>query len=236
MKPHIHLEPSPRYERVIVCGAPERAKFFSSFLKAPQSVAQNREYHSYLGQHNGKDVLIMSHGVGSAGAAIAFQELIDVGAKQIIRIGTAGGLQDDSQIAEIVVPSAAVRKDGVSPQMIPLPFPAIADPELFWSLNEGFKKKNFASKPGIIVTGDIYYPGPLPTELELYRDAGAVAVEMECATLFVIGSLRKVKTAAIVVLDGNPLKWNHGHFDNSPERLKASMEKSFQVAVDTLTS
>ena len=234
MKPHIHLSPSEDYNRVIVCGSPERAAVFSHLLDSSKQIAKNREYHSYLGTIQGQKILVTSHGVGSAGAAIGFQELIDVGAKKIIRIGTAGGLYDETKIGDIVVASSAVRKDGVSSLMIPTGFPAVASLDLTLGLHRELAKSGVDHRTGIVVSSDLFYPGPLGDDLELYKRAGALAVEMECSTLFVIGTLRKIQTGALVVLDGQPLKWTDGHYDPNPDRLKKSIEACFQAAAATL--
>jgi uridine phosphorylase len=205
----------------------------AGFLEEPKVLAKNREYHSFLGRLDNKEILIVSHGVGSAGAAICFQELIDVGAKAIIRVGTAGGLYDDTRIGDVVVASGAVRKDGVSSLMVPAAYPAVPDFDLTLRL-----AKNFAStvslRRGLILTSDLFYRGPLEDDLDFYRKARVIAVEMECATLFVIGQLRGVKTAAAVVLDGNPLKWQEGVYDPDPKRLQASVEASARAALTAL--
>jgi uridine phosphorylase len=236
MKPHIHLSESSDYSRVLVCGSPDRALLFSSFLANAKPVAKNREYHSYLGQFEGKPILVTSHGVGSAGAAICFQELIDVGAKSIIRIGTAGGLYEKTKIGDIVVATAAVRDDGVSGKMIPVGYPAVASLEIAASLMTDLASAQVEYRDGIVLTSDLFYPSHLGnSDLELYSKAGVVAVEMECSTLFVCGSLRQVRTGALLVLDGSPLKWSEGHYDPNPNRLKASFETCVRAALTTLT-
>lgn len=241
MKPHIKLSANEGASRVIVCGSPERALLISEFLNNPKCIAKNREYHSYLGTYQGTPIQITSHGVGAAGAAICFQELIDIGAKTIVRIGTAGGLYDDTQIGDIVVPTGAVRQDGVSNLMVPKEFPALPDFEVTTHLrqclqNENTSQKSLRFQSGVIVTSDLFYPGLLPSDLELYHKTGAVAVEMECSALFVIGMLRRIRTGALLVLDGNPLKWSEGHYDPNPERLKASVEACIHTALKALVA
>ena len=233
---HIQLEKNEQYQRVVACGSPERAEKMSALLENARPVARNREYHSYLGRHKGKDIMIMSHGVGASGAAICFQELIDVGAKAIIRVGTAGGLYDETQIGDIVVATSAVRKDGVSLQMLPPEFPAIGDLDIARSLVDGLRAKGWTGKAGTVVTSDLFYPGLLDTQLEMYSRAGAVAVEMEISALYIIAQLRRIKAGALLVLDGNPLKWSQGLYDPRPERLATSMEICFKTAFDTLAA
>ena len=234
--PHLKLEHTLSIERAIVCGAPERAEWISHFLENPRSLAKNREYHSYQGLYNGKPILVVSHGVGSSGCAICFQELADAGVKTIIRLGTAGGLTDDAEIADIAVPTAAIRLDGVSSQMVPLAFPAVADTRLAIRLFDLLSLKTTRIRTGINLTSDLFYPGPLGSDLELYSRLGTISVEMECSTLFIIAHLRKLRAAAVLVQDGNPLKWKDGDYDNSAERLKPSMELSVKAILEVLTT
>ena len=202
MKSHIQVPTGERNRLVITCGSPERAEWFSKFLENPETVAKNREYHSFTGTHQGKPILILSHGVGSAGAAIAFTEVMHAGAQSIVRIGTAGGLYDGVEIGDIVVPAGAVREDGASRLLLPMEYPAIADAELTQALLKFTREKAGAHgstpgakasrvRTGIIVTSDLFYPGKLPSTLELHRSMGAIAVEMECATLFTLGFIQR---------------------------------------------
>lgn len=234
MNAHTLLSADPRFARAIVCGSPERAKWISEFLEGSAPVARNREYHSYCGRFDGADVLALSHGVGAAGAAIAFHELLGAGARAIVRVRTAGGLQDDSAIGDIVVPWAAIRQDGVTPKMVPEGFPAVAAPELAASLAAELAKKNALCRTGLVATSDLFYPGPLGHDLAPLRDCGALAAEMECSALFVAASLKRAKAAAVLVLDGNPLKWSEGQYDPDPQRLRASMEQAIRAALAAL--
>lgn len=236
MKTHVMLASGQCSERVLVCGDPARAKWISSLLEQPEKLAENREYHSYSGVFKGKRVTVVSHGVGSAGAAICFRELMNLGAKVMIRIGTAGGLSDSAEIGDVAIATGAVRLDGVSRLMVPLEYPAIADPGVSLSLVTLARQTVAPAKvmSGIIVTSDLFYPGILDPQLELYKKAGAVAVEMECATLFILGALQRVSTGGIVVLDGNPLKWDQGKYDPGSPLLKRSMEQAVEVALKSL--
>ncbi len=238
LKPHLKLEPGQMPERVIVCGDPARAEKIASQLTDARPLAKNREYHSYAGKYNGKTVGVLSHGVGSAGAAIAFQELFDLGVKQVIRVGTAGGLQKNTAVAGAVIATAAVRRDGVSRSMIPAEYPAVADHALCDLLFDAAKKRGgFSSTDrGIVLTSDLFYPGLIDDDLKLYSRAGVLAVEMEISTLFVIASLRNVRAGAIVVLDGNPLKWDDGVYEPGSDAVKNSTVLAITVALDAITA
>ncbi len=175
-------------------------------------------------------ILITSHGVGAGGAAICFHELVQVGARAVIRLGTAGGFYSGSRIGDIVVATAAIRGEGASNQMVPAAFPAVADLDLTSRLVANLRGKGWRGSAGIVLSNDLYYRALLPDQFEIYAKAGALAVEMECAPLFVLGSIHRVQTGAVLVLDGD-LK---SQFDNSPATLAASIETAFQGALKTL--
>lgn len=234
LKPHIKLEPQPRYQRAIVCGAPERAALIASQLDGTVELAKNREYHSFIGKYKGVDVLAVSHGVGAAGATICFQELMDVGVKTLIRVGTAGGLQDDSKIGDLALATAAIRQEGTSALMVPLCFPAVADPELTQGLAEALKSSGQPFHRGIIVTSDLFYPGLLENELKTFQQANAIAVEMECSALFISAQLRRARAAGIVALDGNPLRWDQGDYNPQAGSLDQAVRFAITAALETI--
>ena len=234
LKPHIRLAADPRFKRAVVCGAPERAALIASQLENPQELAKNREYHSYIGKHKGVEVMAISHGVGAAGATICFQELIDVGVQSIIRVGTAGGLQDEAQIGDVALAVAAVRQEGVTPLMVPMGFPAVADSALTAGLAGALLEKGRKFHRGVVLTSDVFYPGILDTDLRLYQKAGCVAVEMECSALFVTALLRRVRAAGVLALDGNPLKWAEGNYHPTAGSLDQALRAAIAAALDAI--
>jgi uridine phosphorylase len=198
----IHVESLP--ERVIVCGDPKRAEKIASLLVNMRKLAENREYYSYTGIWNGVEVAIVSHGVGAPGAAVCFEELIKGGTKTIIRVGTAGSYQKDVMPGSLVISTAAVRCDGLTSQLVPLGFPAVADRQVIDSLVKAANetKDTLVIKEGITLTLDVFYSGLIEFPHNLYKKAGVIAVEMENAALFVISALRGVKAGAILAIDG----------------------------------
>src|SRR5690606_6414193 len=117
-------------DRALVVGDPARAARVAERLDDARQLSANREYRVYAGTHRGVPVTVASHGVGAAGAAVCFEELARGGVTRIIRSGTAGGMQPNVVDGAIVVATGAVRADGVSHQLVPTEFPALATPEL----------------------------------------------------------------------------------------------------------
>lgn len=232
MQPHLKLDAGQISPYVLVCGDPARAEQIAALCQDTKQLAYNREYRTFIGTYTGQKVTITSHGVGSAGAAICFEELIKLGARVIIRVGTCGSLIEGLGQGDHIIASGAIREDGVSPQLIPIAYPAIADSRVTDNLEEVVKKANAPHRRGIILTSDVFYPGILPTSLELYSRAGIPGVEMECSALFVIASLRGIRAGSILTVDGNPLKWQEGNYDPHGTRVSEGKARMLKLALE----
>jgi uridine phosphorylase len=193
---------------VMVCGDPARATQASRHLTDAVLLSEKREYRAYNGLFAGMPVTICSHGVGASGAAVAFEELIRAGARRIVRVGSCGGLQPAIQSGDLTVVTAAVDHTGYGRETVPPGYPAVADPELTLALREETIKSGRPFHSGIVITRDNFYQGvitPFTPDYAVLSEANVQAVEMECAALFIVGSLRRVPTAAILAVDGNVL-------------------------------
>lgn len=194
-------------DRVIVVGDPARARALSERLQDANNVANNREYLSFLGTFDGHRVLVVSHGVGAAGAAVCFEELFRADAKLVIRAGTAGALQDHIGDGSVVVATGAVRDEGVTHRLVPDTFPAVADPDVVIALRHSAEAADRPIHEGLFLTSDLFYPHKmLGNDLALWSDAGVIATEMEASALFVLASLHGRQAGSIAVTDGNPLR------------------------------
>jgi uridine phosphorylase len=194
---------------VIVCGDPDRAKSIAGQFDTFEVVSLRREYHTYLGIFQGMPVAVCSHGIGAAGAAIAFEEIIRAGGSRLIRTGTCGSLQPGVRPGHLVIATGAVTNTGYVRETVPSGYPAVADFRLTHALQQEALLSKREHSVGIVLTRDNFYAGvdPIGTpDYEKMSAANVEAVEMECAALFVIGSLRKVQTAAILAVDGNVLE------------------------------
>jgi uridine phosphorylase len=206
---------------VIVCGDPRRADLVAGFLQDVWLLADQREYRSYYGKNGGHTVTVCSHGIGAPGAAIAFEELIVAGARRIVRVGTCGGLQPIVRDGHLIVASAAVQNTGYLLEIAPRGYPAVADPELTIALRRAVKEKEQPAHMGLVLTRDAFYGGVQGPFLPDYEDmarANVLAVEMECAALFTVGSLRRVPTAAILAVDGNVMETKESVESYKPHR------------------
>jgi len=224
-------------EAALVCGDPARATLIAERLTDVVQLSDQREYRAYRGMFGKTAVTICSHGIGAAGAAIAFEELIAAGAKRIIRVGTCGGIQPAIVTGDLVVATAAVDRTGYGRLSVPESYPAVADGELTEKLKTAMGDQPFAH--GIVLTSDGFYPGVTTALTPDYKQLSAAnvqAVEMECAALFLLGSLRGVQTSAILAVDGNVLEAREDMDSYKPHRdvVKTAVSQAIDAALEAI--
>lgn len=232
--PHLLLAPGDLPKFVLVPGDPKRAEKIAESLDGAVRIAANREYHSYRGKYRGIDVAVTSAGVGAAGAVIAYEEAIRAGARTLIRVGTAGSLSDDVVAGDLVVVTGAARGEGVSRQLVPLEMPAIADSDVAAALWAACGAAGGRAHRGIGLTVDAFYRGVVDLGFDTYAAAGAVCVEMECSALFVVGALRRIRTGAIVAIDGDARSASVGEHDPHRDIVRGAVDREIQAALDAV--
>ena len=224
--------------RSLVVGDPARAEKAAARLEEVRELGRTREYVTFVGKHRGTDVAVVSHGVGSAGAAVCFEELFRAGAEVVIRAGTAGGMQPEVLDGHLVVATAAVRADGYSHHVVPPEFPAIADHRVVERLLRNASAAAVETHQGVVLTLAPFYPHEvLGSSLPMWHQAGVVAVEMEAAALFVIASLHRSAAGAILAIDGNPLIEQDDTMEGyNPNRtvVHEAVEAMIGIALDAL--
>ncbi len=187
---------------VIIPGDPGRVKRIVDQMDNATKLAENREYVTYTGEYKGVPITVCSSGIGGPAASIAFEELIKLGAKVFIRVGSAGGRQPKIPIGTPVVINASYRGEGTSMVYLPAPFPAVASLDVTNALVEAIEDQKVDYRVGIGFSRDAYYVQDQALNKEL-TDAGVMAAEQEAAILFIVGSKRGVKTGAVVSTDSN---------------------------------
>lgn len=237
--PVLRILPAELPECVIVVGDPDRAERIAGRLEQSEQLGRYREYVTYRGLHRETPVAVTSHGVGAGGAGICFEELCRAGAKRLIRVGTAGGMQEAVRDGHLVVVTGAVRDDGFTDRLVPSGYPALASHRLTESLRSAASSCDVTVHEGIALTSAVMYPHEiLGSNLELWQRAGALAVEQECASLFVLAGLHQVEAAAILTIDGNPLAdENVDMADYDPHRssITEAIDTAVGIALDAVT-
>jgi len=221
---------------IVVVGDPARAEHLAGRLDEARLVGSNREYRLFTGLHRGVTVGVASHGVGSAGAGICFEELCRGGARRLIRAGTCGGLQPGIADGSLVVATGAVREDGLTPKLVPLGYPALASVDVVAALRRAAAEAGVTTVEGVVLTSDVFYPHDvLGSPLATWAAAGAVAVEMEVAALLVVAALHGAQAGAILAVDGNPLAegdTDMSGYDPHRQVVRDAVEAMIAIAID----
>jgi uridine phosphorylase len=212
---HIQLAKGDVGRYVLLPGDPGRVPVIAKFLDKAEKVAQNREYTTYTGEVDGIRVSVTSTGIGCPSAAIAVEELARIGADTFIRVGTAGGLQTNVGLGDLVITTATVREDGTSLQYVPLNYPAVADFQLTMALWEAARKLGYKAHLGITQTKDAFYTEEDDPRLPQYDEirarwktwqkANVLASSMESSAIFVVSSFRRLRAAEILAVIGSTI-------------------------------
>ena len=237
---HIGLKEGDVGDFVILPGDPKRCEKIALYFDNPKLIADKREFVTYTGFLNGQKVSVTSTGIGGPSASIALEELVKVGAKTFIRVGTCGGMDTNVKSGDIVIATGAIRMEGTSKEYAPIEFPAVADFDIITALKESAQKNNFPYHIGIVQCKDAFYgqhnPELMPVSYELenkwqaWLKLGTLASEMESAALFVAGSFLKVKVGSVFLVVANQEREKLG-LDNP---VVHDTDSAIKVAIDAI--
>ena len=210
---HVNLTKGDVGEYVILPGDPGRCEKIAQYFDNPVLVANNREYVTYTGTLDGVKVSVTSTGIGGPSAAIALEELVHCGAHTFVRVGTSGGMHKEVLGGDVVIATGAIRLDGTSKEYAPIEYPAVANFDVVMALKESAKELNHPYHVGVVQCKDSFYgqhsPESMPIASELQNKweawirTGALTSEMESATLFIVGSTRRVRVGAVLLVVAN---------------------------------
>ena len=228
---HIGLKKGDVGEFVLLPGDPKRCVKIAQYFDNPVLMADSREFVTYTGTVDGVKVSVTSTGIGGASASIAMEELVKLGAKYFIRVGTCGAMQKEIIGGDIVVATGAIRMEGTSKEYAPIEFPAVADFGITNAIIDGAKQLNFNYHVGVVQCKDSFYgqhePEKKPVGYELinkweaWKKLGCLASEMESAALFVVASSLGVRVGSVFLVVANQ------------EREKAGLENPVVHDTDT---
>lgn len=220
---HIECGPGDIAPVVIVPGDQGRVEKIIRKMDKPKKVAENRGLITYTGEYRTYPVSVTSTGMGGPSASIVYEELINIGAKVLIRIGSVAGLQESVREGDIVIPYGCIRDDGASSYYVPDNYPAVPSPDVFHALASSAKKQGFPIVTGINWTHSCFYKRD-PDYFQNWSRRRVVTMEMESSALFVVSTLRGIKSGFIGVCFANRFKQSQGRkMDLSVENPRRSI-------------
>ena len=227
----VHIHPTAALApRALLPGDPGRALALAQLLLAePKMFNHNRGLWGYTGTAaDGAPLTIQSTGMGGPSAAIVVEELVRLGARRLVRVGSCGALSEGFAFGDAIVVREAVCADGVS-RALGAGERVAGDAELTAAL-EAAASADGGARAGAVVTTDLFY-APDGSHASPSPPVGALAIEMETATLFQIAALRGVQ-AGCVLLVSDLLGPAGGRID--PDALDAAATRTGRIAAAAL--
>jgi len=251
--PQIHLraEPGDYAPLVLLPGDPNRAKLvagmFDGGLENARLVNDHRLLLGYTGTYNGVPVSVQTSGIGTPSLSIVVEELLRLGAKRLIRIGTCGGIGRGLRTGDIVVATAAAPVDGSTRTYLHGdPYAPAADFELTRALVDAARAKGV--KPGIgpVASVDVFY-NPDDDYVTKWKSRGILAFEMEAAALFYLaaraqGSGEDVRAGCILTVSDTLGETDAGEVETTEETymdlgdLEAATVRMIEIALEAGTT
>jgi uridine phosphorylase len=249
---HIGFSPADLGEQppafALLCGAPERSRQIAhetEGVRCLTKLSERRGLNSYLVQlDDGQRLISATSGMGAPSLSIVVNELISVGIRHIIRVGSCGALRADIEPGSVVISTAALCRQGAADDIAPPEYPAAADPFLTVALVEAARRLEIPHHLGITASVDTFYEGQERTASSAnphllrhlrgitreYRQLNILNYEMEAGTLFKMGGVYNFSAACVcAVLAGRA---ESEHID--PDRKQAAERHAIQVAMEAI--
>jgi DeoD family purine-nucleoside phosphorylase len=232
---HVRAEQGDYAEACLLPGDPLRAKHIAeTFFDDPVQRNSERGMLGYTGTFDGKPVSVQSTGMGCPSAAIVFEELVQLGVKRFLRVGTCGGLQPDMSLGDLIVAISAVAADRTVEKLVNFePHVPTADFGLVHGAVHTAKELGKPVRVGPIVSSDLFY-NPDDGQYARWSSRGILAVEMEASVIFTLGALKQVQAGCLLTVSDVVVE---GEFVRiSDEEMRAAVDQMTDLALRTITA
>ena len=226
----------------LLSGDPGRAEQIArTQLRDVRVLSEHRGLNSYVGKlESGKPVLSATSGMGAPSLSIIVNELVQVGVKTIVRVGTCGSIQPHVRAGSVVISSGALTRQGAANDVAPPEYPAVADPFLTVRLAEAAAASGAEYHVGLTASVDTFYEGQgrvdsanphllrsLQGVVEEYRQLNLLNFEMESGTLFKLASVYGFRAACICAVVAERTEAE----SILPDKKAAAVEQAIRVAL-----
>ena len=246
--PQIHLraEAGDYAPVVLLPGDPNRATWiaekFDGGPGAARRVNDHRGLIGYTGTYKGVPVSVQTSGMGAPSIAIVVEELLRLGAKKLIRVGTCGGIGRGIKTGDIVVASSATPVDGATRTYLHGDaYAPTADFELVRALVDSAAKHGQVTHVGQVATVDVFY-NPDTDYFSKWRERGVLAFEMESSVMYYLAARARAAGAdvsAATILTVSDILSEEASSEDSYlplDELNRSIERTIEIALDAGTA
>ena len=230
---HVRAEPEDFADSVLLPGDPRRAKYIAeNFFEDARLVTEERGLLGYTGVYDGKPVSVQTTGMGCPSTAIVVEELIELGAKNLLRVGTCGGYHPEMELGDLVIATAATPQDGtVSSLTRGIPYAPAAHFDLvhaaYHAAEESYRRRFL----GPIVSADLFYDTEEDPQ-SLWHSLGVLAVEMEASVIFTLAAMRGARAGCLLTVSDAIGQGKVERIEDSV--LKDAVDDMVGLALDTL--
>jgi purine-nucleoside phosphorylase len=234
MSTHIAAKPGEIAEAILLPGDPLRAKFIAeNFLEKPVCYTQVRNILGYTGLYKGRRVSVQGTGMGIPSISIYAHELFrDYGVQRAIRIGTAGSIQENVRLRDLVLAMSACTDSGAN--SIRFGGKSYAPTASFTLLKTAYDialARGWDPKAGPVVSSDMFYTED-PDEWKLWAKFGCLALEMECAELYTLAAKFGREALCLLTISDSMIT----HEQTSAEERQTTFTRMMEVALETAIS
>ena len=238
--PHINVsDPIGFGKTVLMPGDPLRAKFIAeNFLENPVLVNNVRGVQGHTGYYKGVKVSVMASGMGMPAIGIYSHELFNFfGVENIIRVGSAGSIQDNINLYDLVIAQGACTDSNWVKQFhLPGSFAPIADYKLLSAAVDAAKEAGATYHVGNVNSSDCFYgdhvgvPEGLDSVYGL-KKMGVMALEMEAAALYMNAARYGKRGLCICTISDHVLKGVETTAEERQTAFTTMMKVALEVAV-----
>lgn len=197
---HLGVEVGKVHSKTAIIVHSERyANFLKSYLLNVTKLGEHDQFVVYEGDYQGIAVCVAITGIGCLATTMVIHELKALGVENYIKFGSFGAILTDVDLGDMVVPVGAVRQEGTSLRYVTCEYPAVPSYDLTEHLTNSLKNGMGAYRTGIILTKDSYYSSSGIDDYDYWIRRGVLGIELECSAMFVIGRLRGVRCAGLLI-------------------------------------
>ncbi|SFB68593.1 uridine phosphorylase [Halobiforma haloterrestris] len=237
-QPHLLVEEGDLNDVALIPGDPGRVDRIADHCDESETIARNREYKVVNATYEGRELTICSTGIGCPSAAIAIEEMANVGVETFIRVGTTGALQSEIEIGDMIVATGAAKNEGTTKRYEAVEYPAVPDYEVLSALVDSAEANDEDVHVGPIASDDAYY-AETDEHVHDWEAAGLLAVEMEAAAVFSLARRKGLRAGAICTVDGNLVegtqKGTDTEDDELPEKAKNNVGRAIDISLEATT-
>jgi len=231
---HLHAESGDYAPFVLLPGDPNRARRISERFDpgSVRLVNENRGMLGFTGTFEGRPVSVQTTGMGTPSLSIVVEELLRLGAKQMVRVGTCGGIAAGLKTGDLVIATAACPTDGATATYLRgEAYAPAADFGLTRALVDGAEGAGIAVHTGLVASVDVFY-NPDADYAQRWRDRGVLAFEMEASALFYLAA-RSGTQAACILTVSDVLSEEDTSEETylSPQELATAVDRMVDVAL-----